>query len=709
MNNSGILFVIEKTSDDNYAACEKSIRELKIPVGFELNIAQWIPNEKMDFIKMHNYFRLHSGAQYKVYLRDTICAVNENILVEMLDIFSQDQDIALIGVQGAVFLPESGRIEDSEQRCGGIYRLDGKEVKEKRYHEIDGDYQLVHAVDYAFLVERYDLWWNVSSGPAFWGQAVSMEYWKNGYKVVTPRQPILWCLDIKADIGGKNNEGEQRQFYHEYASYMLEERRPIRHLLRFFGEQSVMADDIWVTAPENVQIGSLSEIGRGVILQARAGRESCISIGNGVIIKPYSVVDAKQKIEIEGYVHIDEQVKITNDSIGMKDFHIPMEEDETGGNVFIGRGTHIGANSVIGGGIRVGRGCVILPNSLITEDIPDYCMVDQANHITQYYDSEQRKWVSAADLTTADIQELRLTQHPVVTIGVPTYNRSWYLRKSLRSICRQIGNDPFFEIVVSDNASTDNTAEVCSKFTSRYRNVCYRRNSENIGAENIYSLYKIAKGDYVVSAGDDDYYDDEVLYEVLELALSREQPAIIVLKRNGNIEYNKDIYSGINQYVEKISFESTFISILFFKQELVVKAMEDEKFNTNVWQAYLQMKVINQSNRFAIVHGLCLNPISGETAIRVKYESLVGYADTFVRKYFSIVQYALSYGLTKETLDAEKKKVLYEQLLPNIKNIKKGWFTSYRVDDDIMDIYDEFYQDTDFYQEGREQLLNIVQ
>jgi glycosyltransferase involved in cell wall biosynthesis len=86
------------------------------------------------------------------------------------------------------------------------------------------------------------------------------------------------------------------------------------------------------------------------------------------------------------------------------------------------------------------------------------------------------------------------------TIGIPTYNRAGYLRRSLKAACEQSWGD--VEVVVSDNASTDETPEVVRTYGERIR---YHRNRENIGMwANLVRLTELAGGEYFSWLQDDD-------------------------------------------------------------------------------------------------------------------------------------------------------------------------------------------------------------
>lgn len=74
---------------------------------------------------------------------------------------------------------------------------------------------------------------------------------------------------------------------------------------------------------------------------------------------------------------------------------------------------------------------------------------------------------------------------PLLSICIPTYNRCDYLVKSIESIIKQPEfKEKQVEIVISDNASTDNTKQICERYADKYDNILYFRNTVNINNEN---------------------------------------------------------------------------------------------------------------------------------------------------------------------------------------------------------------------------------
>jgi glycosyltransferase involved in cell wall biosynthesis len=89
---------------------------------------------------------------------------------------------------------------------------------------------------------------------------------------------------------------------------------------------------------------------------------------------------------------------------------------------------------------------------------------------------------------------------PLITIGIPTYNRAELLRESLASALGQSSSG--VEVIISDNASEDHTQQVVADAGCGVR---YYRNDTNIGAiANFFKLIDLANGEYFAWLQDDD-------------------------------------------------------------------------------------------------------------------------------------------------------------------------------------------------------------
>ena len=99
---------------------------------------------------------------------------------------------------------------------------------------------------------------------------------------------------------------------------------------------------------------------------------------------------------------------------------------------------------------------------------------------------------------------------PRVSIAMPAYNCERYIAQSLESLLGQSFGD--FELVISDNASTDGTEDVCRRYAARDARVRYIRRSENIGGPgNFRYVFSQCRAPYHKWSTADDYWHPQFL------------------------------------------------------------------------------------------------------------------------------------------------------------------------------------------------------
>lgn len=105
---------------------------------------------------------------------------------------------------------------------------------------------------------------------------------------------------------------------------------------------------------------------------------------------------------------------------------------------------------------------------------------------------------------------------PLVTIGIPTYNRAKLLRRTIES---SLGQDyDMIEVIISDNASTDDTQSICQELCNKDARVKYIIQQSNIGASaNFADVLKRATGKYFMWLGDDDWIDNSYISHCVTL------------------------------------------------------------------------------------------------------------------------------------------------------------------------------------------------
>jgi glycosyltransferase involved in cell wall biosynthesis len=115
---------------------------------------------------------------------------------------------------------------------------------------------------------------------------------------------------------------------------------------------------------------------------------------------------------------------------------------------------------------------------------------------------------------------------PRLSIGLPVYNGADYLREALDSLLNQTFDD--FEIVISDNASTDATQAICEEYMDRDERIRYERQEFNAGAAANYNrTVEIARGELFKWAAHDDLCLPRFLEECIEV-LDGEGPTTVL-------------------------------------------------------------------------------------------------------------------------------------------------------------------------------------
>lgn len=111
--------------------------------------------------------------------------------------------------------------------------------------------------------------------------------------------------------------------------------------------------------------------------------------------------------------------------------------------------------------------------------------------------------VSDSTSENSSILQKEVVSSPLVSIGVFVYNEDKYVRNSLENLLSQ--DYANFELIVSDNCSTDDTSSICREFSARDKRVRYERLEKNIGsAANSIKVLERATGEYFMWASGHD-------------------------------------------------------------------------------------------------------------------------------------------------------------------------------------------------------------
>ena len=116
---------------------------------------------------------------------------------------------------------------------------------------------------------------------------------------------------------------------------------------------------------------------------------------------------------------------------------------------------------------------------------------------------------------------------PRVSVGMPVYNGELHIEEALRSLLAQDFTD--FELIISDNGSTDGTEAICREYAGRDPRIRYYRQPQNRGAAwNFNEVFRLARGEYFRWACHDDACAPSHLRSCVEL-LDASPPSVVLV------------------------------------------------------------------------------------------------------------------------------------------------------------------------------------
>ncbi|HUS46786.1 MAG TPA: glycosyltransferase family 2 protein [Phycisphaerae bacterium] len=123
---------------------------------------------------------------------------------------------------------------------------------------------------------------------------------------------------------------------------------------------------------------------------------------------------------------------------------------------------------------------------------------------------------------------------PLVSVGLPVFNGARYVRQAVESILSQTHRD--FELIVSDNGSTDDTEQICREYAARDRRVQYYRSRANRGASwNFRHVVALARGKYFKWMSHDDVCRDKFLERCVPV-LDGDTSVVLCYPRTADID-----------------------------------------------------------------------------------------------------------------------------------------------------------------------------
>jgi glycosyltransferase involved in cell wall biosynthesis len=170
----------------------------------------------------------------------------------------------------------------------------------------------------------------------------------------------------------------------------------------------------------------------------------------------------------------------------------------------------------------------------------------------------------------------------ICDIIIPTKNRSNFLNRCVESIYKSVSfRDDLFNIIVSDNNSTDGTDLICNKFISKGNFYFLKQNEDITGWENCYRLLCVSQSKFIL------VFSDHVLIEDLDFF----DKIVMSLNFNSDLYFVPAVRNRVNLKSKKVSSKLNLLSQLFIShrfyfmsgqiisRELLCQKREALKFN----------------------------------------------------------------------------------------------------------------------------------
>jgi glycosyltransferase involved in cell wall biosynthesis len=171
---------------------------------------------------------------------------------------------------------------------------------------------------------------------------------------------------------------------------------------------------------------------------------------------------------------------------------------------------------------------------------------------------------------------------PNVSVIIPVYNEIRFIQKTLESV---IGDAD--EIILSDNASTDGTSDICQSFANKYPEIKYIRQNENIGLfKNFIYCIEQSKGKYIRNLGAHDTPSQGSTSKMLSIIEKNHDISMVYPKYCIYLNPDDSFDSfAVNNFNEYLNSDSSFVRIKHLIKDISDFGMFYSLYKTEILKA----------------------------------------------------------------------------------------------------------------------------
>lgn len=181
----------------------------------------------------------------------------------------------------------------------------------------------------------------------------------------------------------------------------------------------------------------------------------------------------------------------------------------------------------------------------------------------------------------SDIIKKFIMNNGILTICIPTYNRADLLNITLSKLI-DVVKEYQCEIIVSDNASIDNTKKIVETHKKYYPNLKYFCQSKNVGYDrNVATCYENSTSEYVWLLGDKYEISEEKFNYIFDLLKQRNYHGIIVNSENRIKNTSSKVFNDASTLLSEIGWHMTLLCSSIIPKEFITQQILERYFDTD--------------------------------------------------------------------------------------------------------------------------------
>lgn len=295
-----------------------------------------------------------------------------------------------------------------------------------------------------------------------------------------------------------------------------------------------------------------------------------------------------------------------------------------------------------------------------------------------------------------------MSRFPLLSLCIPTYNRGAIVCENVERLLALPSFDDEVELVISDNASTDNTQTAVEALCRKYpdKQIRYSRNAENIRDRNFFKAMSLGHGEYLKLLNDyTSFSDDDLRLMKSEIMIHRGDDDVCLfffenIKGAGPGE--KVYIADVDGFVRTLNNKMTWISNFgCFKRQLGGLGSFQEKSGMMILQMMWLLYLVSCSKSVVLVN------ITSYSCIRIANEKRTPYNffTPHVVNYYVVLDEYVQRGLvSRSTIRFDKTRLLKDFVGNGIKDyLFKGKPNNFDMSGSWGIIWRHFYAVPYFY------------